>query len=204
MCTAHDSQRSKVAQLIQEYELADLGDELEQRWTRTEDRDSLRDLAEYFNKQLLRKSLEDEKVNSTEAVISDHYHTLTSDDVTSGVRQERRSQLKRQGVDIDSLEEDFISYQSMRTYLRNFRRATPPEKTISPEDHREQKYNTIQQLRSRLNAVTEKSLTELRQADHLTLGDFEVVITVRVRCSDCGTRAPVTDLLTDGSCDCSS
>lgn len=200
----HDSQRSKVARLIREYGLSGLGDELERRWTRTEQRDSLRDLAEYFNRQLLRKSLEDENAGSLDATDTDLYHSLTSDDVTSGVRQETRSQLERQGVDTDSLEDDFVSYQSMRTYLRNVRDATPPENSVSPEAHRNRKYGTIQRLRSRLNAVTEKLLAELRGADHLVLGEFEVIVAVRVRCSDCGTTVPVTDLLTDGGCECSS
>lgn len=49
--------RNKVARLIEEYDLAGIGKEMEQLWTAEEDRRSLRDLAIYFNQSSLRRHL---------------------------------------------------------------------------------------------------------------------------------------------------
>jgi len=194
--------RSKVARLIDEYGLTSIGDELERRWTRADDRSSLRDLSEYFNRQLLRATLETAETNPLDGEVENLYRLLVNDDITSGVRQETRSRLKQRGVDVETLEEDFVSYQSIRTYLQTVRDATASDEPRSPEDHRRKKRNTIQRLTDRLDTVTEQSLTELENADHLTLREFDVLVTVRVHCSDCNTQVQVTDLLTEGGCQC--
>lgn len=196
--------RSKVVRLIDEYELHGLGDELEDRWTRSENRSSLRDLAEYFNQQLLSIALETTDSELLDGEVDNLYRLLTNDDITSGVRQETRSHLEQQGVDADSLENDFVSYQAIRTYLRNYRDVSPPDDSDSPEAHRERKYATVQQLTSRLTTVATDALAELANAGHLTLGEFDVLVTVRVHCSDCDTRVSITDLLRQGGCECDS
>lgn len=47
----------KLTRLIDEYDLKGLGAELERRWTADENRSSLRDLAEYFNHQLVEAAM---------------------------------------------------------------------------------------------------------------------------------------------------
>ena len=194
--------RSKVARVIDEYDLDGLGDELEERWTRSEDRSSLRALAEYFNRQVLREHIEMEGTDPLDGEIENLYRLLTDEDVTSGVRHETRSRLERRGVDIDPLESDFVSYQAIRTYLRSCRDVSPPEESDSPEDRREQKRNAVQQLSGRLKTVARDALTELRNAGYLTLGQFDVLVTVQVHCSDCDAHMSVSDLLKQGGCQC--
>lgn len=200
MARTSDGPRGKVARLIEEYGLSDIGDELEERWTRSEDRSSLRDLAEYFNRELLRAAIADD--DPLEGEVENLYRLLSDEEVTSGTRQQARYRIEQRGVDVDALEDDFVSYQSIRTYLKKHRDATPPDTTGSPEDQLTRKRETVQRLTNRLNTVAEQSLTELRKAGHVTLGDFNVIVTVRVHCSDCGTQMPITELLTDGECDC--
>jgi len=202
MSNERNGKRSKVAQLIEEYDLSEIGEELEHRWTRTEDRSSLRDLADYFNRQLLRAVLDSVETEPLDGGIDNVYRHLRDDEVTSGVRQETRARLKQRGVDVDTLENSFVSYQAIRTYLREYRNATPPDNSTTPKSHRERKRTTIQQLVSRLVTVTEGSLTELKNAGHLTIGDFDVLVTVRVHCASCDTRVPVSELLRQGSCQC--
>jgi len=185
------------------YELDEgLGAELERRWTRPDDRSSLRDLAEYFNKRLLRAALDTTVSNPLDGEIDNLYRLLTDDDVTSGVRQETRGYLEQRGVDVDALEADFVSYQAVRTYLRTHRGVDHPERSRSSDDHRNSKRETVQQLISRLRIVTTEALGELVNAGNLTLGDFEVTVTVHVHCADCDTRVPVTDLISRGGCQC--
>jgi hypothetical protein len=80
--------RSKVARLIEEYELGGIGEEFERRWTREEDRSSLRDLADEFNRRLLRAALERTGDAPLDGEVDNLYRLLTGDDVTSGVRQQ--------------------------------------------------------------------------------------------------------------------
>jgi hypothetical protein len=194
--------RSKVARLIERYDLAGIGDELEHRWTRAENRSSLRDLADYFNKQILRSALESEDETPIDGEVANLYRLLTDGETTSGVQQQAKNRLAGRGVDPATLEDDFVSYQSIRTYLKQYRDAAPPDDQSSTEDQIQRKQATIQRIVSRLAKVTEQSLTELSNTSRITLGDFSIIVTVRVHCSDCDTQQPVTDLLTNGGCAC--
>lgn len=202
MGTESDTKRSKVARLIAEYDLDGLGQELETRWTRDEDRSSLRDLAAYFNRQLLEASVDPIGSDPLEGGVDNVYRLLTDDEVTSGVRQETRSRLEKRGVEIESLEKDFVSYQAIRSYLTDYRNASPPDTTVDLETHRDRKRTTIQRLTNRLTTVTEDALQELVNADHLTLGRFDVLVTVRVHCRDCDNRVSIPDLFARGGCNC--
>ncbi|WP_436927472.1 rod-determining factor RdfA [Halosimplex amylolyticum] len=192
----------KVARLIQEHELEGMGNELERRWTRAENRSSLRDLADYFNRELLRTVLESEGATPLNGEVENYYRLLTDDEATSGVKQQVRNQLEDRGINVDALMADFVSYQSIRTYLKQYREVKPPNDQSSEEDRIEQKRATIQRLANRLVRVTEQSLSELANTSRITIGDFSVIVTVRVHCSDCDTQQPVTDLLTNGGCAC--
>jgi len=194
--------RSKVARIIESYGMTGTGDELERRWTRVENRSSLRDLADYFNKQLLKSALESAGETPLEGEVDNLYRLLTDDEITSGVRQQARNRLEDRGVDVNTLESDFVSYQSIRTYLKQVRDAEPPKEQDEPETQLERKRATIQRLVNRLVQVTEQSLTELANASRITLGEFSVIVSVRVHCSECDTQQPVTDLLANGGCAC--
>jgi hypothetical protein len=202
MGSESDTKRSKVARLIGEYGLDGLGDELEERWTRSEDRSSLRDLADYFNRQLLESALESIDTDPLQGGVDNVYRLLTDDDVTSGVRQETRSRLEQRGVDVESLENDFVSYQAIRTYLKEYRDTSSPDTSVDPDTHRQRKRTTIQQLTSRLTTVTEEALGELKNADRLALGEFNVLVAVRVHCLDCDSRVSIPELIRNGGCDC--
>lgn len=194
--------RSKVARLIETYDLSGLGEELEARWTRGDDRQSLRQLAALFNRRLLRSALQSAGANPDGQEVETAYRQLTDDDVSSGHRTEARGRLRRQGVDVDRLTDDFVSRQAIHTYLTSYRDAAPPDDDLSEAEHRSRKSETIQRLTSRLVAVARRALTDLRNADRLVLGEFDVLVSVRVHCTDCGTQSSITDLLAAGGCEC--
>jgi hypothetical protein len=151
---------------------------------------------------MLRKTLEASEVSPLGGGVDEVYRLITDDEVSSGRRQEVKSQLEQNGIDIESLQGEFVSYQSIRTYLRNYRNVEPPDKTLSAKELRQSKQSIIQRLKSRLSTVTTGALRDIRRAGYLTLGGFEVTVTVRIHCSDCDTRMSVNDLLDDGSCHC--
>jgi hypothetical protein len=195
---------SKVARLLEVYGLGEeYGDRLEQLWTADgEQRESLRALADRFNERLLESAMDDAGMSAVEGEVSNLYRLLTADDVSSGNRIEARRRLEQQGIDIEQLERDFVTYQAIRSYLKEYRDATYEHK--SPRDRVETVVQTIQRLRSRTQSVAERSLDQLTNTDQLSLGEFRIFVDISVLCEDCDTQYGLVELLQEGSCDCDS
>ena len=191
--------RSKVVRLIEEYDLQGLGAELEQQWTAEEDRKSLRELARDFNWQLLEQALEEANVQYLDGEIKNTYRLLTDDEVSSAESTRVKRRLERDGVDIDALENDFVTYQAIRSYLKDHRGA---EYTPDETDPLEREATNVQKLCGRMATVTGGKLEQLRASDELTLGEFRTLADIRVVCEDCNTQFNVLDLLNRGGCNC--
>lgn len=192
---------SKVVRLLEEYELEGLGEELERRWTATEDRQSLRQLAHLFNERLVEAALRNAGSQPLDGEAANLYRLLTADDVTSADQTRARRQLERAGVDSEQLEANFVTYQAIRTYLKSHRNA---EYTPDETDPLERETTNLQQLRGRTVSVTEGKLNQLLESDELRLGEFRTIVDIQVVCEDCNTQYDVVELLERGGCDCPS
>lgn len=192
----------KVGRLIETYELAGLGDELVEQWTApADDRSSLRELADYFNRRLLAAALDDAAVDTLEGDVGNMYRLLT-DDVSSGVRAEVRNRLDRQGVDVEAVESAFVSHQAIHTYLRKYQNVAFEPAESSPTERRETERERIRRLQSRTEAVTEDSIERLSDGEALSIARPSVLVDVRVLCDDCGGDYTVDELLSQGGCAC--
>lgn len=194
-----DPGRSKVGRLVERYDLAGLGDELEYRWTAPEDdRASLRDLAEYVNRSVLEAALRAAGHSPTDAEVDGLYEAITDDDVDSGTRTRKRRELERHGVDVERLRASFVSHQAVHTYLTEVRNASfdPDPPTV------EGSKATLARLRNRTSAVTESTLERLAAADRIADSQYEALVDVRVLCRDCGRASDLEALLEDGGCTC--
>lgn len=197
-----DPTRSKVGRLLKSHEMTAVGQELEDRWLGDGyESQSLRSLADWFNKRLLAAKLEDAGQNPIDGEVENLYRLLTADDVTAGMRVDAEAALEQQGIDPEDLRSEFVSHQAVYTYLTEFRGAS---KGRSSENRVGSVRTTIQRLQSRLVAVVENNLAQLRDSGKLVLGEFNVLLDVQVLCEDCGASYPVTDLLERGGCDCES
>jgi cobalamin biosynthesis protein CobD/CbiB len=193
--------RSKVERLIEEYDLVGLGDELVASWTAEGDeRKSLRQLATEFNVALVDACLEQEGVTHFDSDGEAIYESLSEDDAESE-RATVKARLERTGIDIEQLEKDFVTYQAIRSYVKEIRNAE--YQTATDEEHIEKQKNTIQRLVSRATSVTEEKLARLRDTGRISLGNFRLIIDFQVYCRDCDTQKTVSDLLDDGGCECS-
>lgn len=194
---------SKVARVIDSYGLDGLGEELEESWTGDgEQRRSLRELAEYFNEQVLRAAMVQAGMNPLEGEAANTYRLLAESDVSGGARRSAEKSLEREGVDSDELRRDFVSHQAIYTYLTKNRGVSRPSESTPDEDQTDKDERTIRRLKNRVVAVTEKTVENLRNTERLTLGDFDVLVNVRVYCNDCGTQREVSDLFAAGGCEC--
>lgn len=192
---------SKVARLIDDYDLDGLGAELERRWTAPSDRrDSLRDLATVVNRRVLETALHRADARPLPGSVAELYRELAGTDSSAGDRTRARRRLERAGIDVDGLREDFVSHAAVRTYLRNNRGVEhEPEPELS-----ESADATIARLAGRLEAVTADRVDAAAGRGDIVLGDHDVTVTVRVACRDCGQQRPVGELLEAGGCGCAS
>lgn len=107
------SRKRKVAKIKEKYELEELDDQLTHRYTVRGE--SLRDLANFVNTEITAKYLSD-KPFSPEYVS----HTLRNPDGTVSKRKqsELRRRLRRHDVEITTLENDWVTHMSVRSYLQ--------------------------------------------------------------------------------------
>ncbi|AGB31734.1 hypothetical protein Natpe_1870 [Natrinema pellirubrum DSM 15624] len=185
----------KIGRITQDYHIPNLDRELLKR---RDQGDSLRDLATYLNKQILSVALS----SATREVIGDAdsiYDVLRGDGVSRSRRAELRSKLSRNDVDIDSIEEDFVSHQTVRNHLHDCEGIdTGRESTADIDGARK----TIEWAQARSEGVIEETLERLRNADEISDVPTEVTQSVRVGCSACGSTYRIEDYLDQGGCDC--
>lgn len=193
--------RSKVARLIDEYDLNGLGEEMARRWTAEDDRWSLRDLADHFNQAVLEAAMQAEGAQLLDGEVENTYRLLTDEDVGEADRTRARRRLERDGIEVDDLVDHFVTYQAIRTFLMKYQGA---EYTKDETDPLERETTNIQQLRGRVDSVTAGKLEQLRDSGELTLGEFRTLVDVRIVCEDCNAQYDVVELLENGGCDCPS
>lgn len=196
----------KVGRVIAEYGLGGLGSELEARWTgKGGEQHSLRELADRFNRRVLEAALEDAGVRSLEGDVENRYRLLTDDDVSAGMRQQARRELERAGIDVDALESNFVSHQSIYTYLTDHRGASHvSDSEPDPEDRVEREIDKINALASRTRAVTTDSVERLISAGLVDGVDPSVFVDVQVTCEACGSVSSASSFLESGGCSCRS
>ena len=193
---------TKVRRVIDAYSLEGVGEELAARWTGDGyERESLRSLADRFNKRVLAASMESAGLSPLDGEVDNTYRLLTDDDVSAGMRTQARRRLEREGVDPEPLTDDFVSHQAIHTYLTTDREVDPPGEP-STADRLDDDRETIQRLQGRLEAVSEDTIDRLDSADGLSIGAFSVLVDVQVVCEDCGGQYEIGELLAAGGCQC--
>lgn len=191
--------QSKVGRLIEEYDLEGFGAELERLWTADEDRRSLRDLADYFNRKLLSEALDESDIQPLDGELQNTYRLLTDEEVSSAEATRIKRRLERESVDVEQLLDDFVTYQAIRTYLKDHRGA---EYTPDETDPLKRELTNFQKLRGRMESVTHGKLEQLRDSDQFTLGEFQTLANIQVVCEDCNNQFDILELLDQGGCYC--
>jgi hypothetical protein len=187
-----------VARVIDKYDLAQMGSHLEAAWTgETGERTSLRDLADEFNETVLTAALRDAGGAPMMLEVSEAYEKLSSGTEANATRARRR--LERKGINVHTVESDFVTHQAIHTYLKRDRDVSLPS---DDGDRRKRKIESIEKLQGRLTAVTESTLSSLAAAGDLNGDDYNVLVNVRAVCPDCGIDRSVSEFLREGGCSC--
>lgn len=187
---------TKVARVIEAYDLDGMGANLEAAWTgKAGTRTSLRDLANEFNEAVLEAALREASISVVSVDVSSTYNALQSESGSEANRARRR--LERQEIDIDELTKDFVTHQAIHTYLTQEREASLP---AADGDLADKKLETIEKLQGRLSVVVESALSSLTNAGELDRDDYDILVDIRAICPSCGTDMPVAELIRHGSC----
>jgi len=186
----------KVDRVAEVRGLSELDDQLRERWTGGT---SLRDLETYVNEQVLRAAMRTAGMDPIDGEVATLYRILSNDEVSVGERVTAESRLERNGVDLAEVRDDFVSYGTVRTHLRDCLNVeTSREESFDVDDAR----RTVLRLLSRTEAVTERTIERLTNTDALTVPDPSVGLSLRVACGDCGDEYTFSELLRRGGCSC--
>jgi hypothetical protein len=187
----------KVSEIADRYSLTGLDGELQ---SRRDDGESLRELANYVNDQVV--TAIDLDVTATPATVR---RVLASDSVAEtdldiSTYERITTRLDNSDVDVSSLARDFVSHETVRVHLGDHldvdTSRDPDPKSI--EDTRAM----IASIRDRDASIVERALEGLRREDLITSGPIDGTLTVRVTCSGCGRSYAVDEFLDDGGCPC--
>lgn len=200
--TAADlNKRYKVGRVISKYGLTEFLEELPARWLGEDhESQSLRELADYLNVEILREAMESENLQPLDGEVENTYRLLTGDGVSSGMRTAKRNELERDGLDVGPVEDDFVTHQAIYTYLTEVLDVSKQDQ--EDEDPIEKHSERINRLRSRTQAVATNTLDSLVDNNVLEVGDPEISVTIQVYCDRCNRQYPLSSLLSEGGCDC--
>lgn len=195
------NERYKVGRVISKYDLEDFHGDLADRWLGNErDAQSLRELAADLNVSILREGMKSANFQPLDGEVENAYRLLTGDEVSSGMRTAKRNELEWDDVDVDSVEDDFVTHQAVYTYLTEVLNVSKQKQ--NDEDPIEKHSERINRLRSRTEAVAANSIDSLMGNNALDVGDPEVSMTIQVYCHQCNRQYTLSSLLTQGGCDC--
>lgn len=197
-----ENKQSKVARLIAEYDLEGIGEEMEELWTRTDDTGlSTRELADHFNKELLRAVLHDAGMEVIQSELTAIQSFVNGEQQTVREEIEVEERLARHDIDPDKLNSLFVSHQTVYNYLTEQRGAEYQNDT-GPEERIRKSSDSIQKMKARTTSVAKNILDSLARAGLITLGEYDVISEVSVYCEDCGSRFTTSELIARRGCNC--
>ena len=193
----------KVPKLLEEYELDGYGAKLCELWTRETNRYSVRELEVKFNGRLIQAAVETQGGEIDARTAEDYYQNLASDETEESKRQRIRDRLAGFGVDVGSLESDFVSYHGIYTYLRS-QGATPGSESDADDPEALLK-SALQAAKTARETAAEELISELEQ-----LSDAGVIpetppephVVIKVTCAYCERVHPLRRYLTRQGCGC--
>ena len=193
----------KVGRVVEAYGLPSMDDRLTARWLGTDgERLGLRDLKAFFNRAVLRASMQEAGLDPLDGEVEEIYRLLDEGEAGDRSPVRARERLERAGVDVDSVQRDFVSHPTIGAHLKGCIGVEPPRSTGG--DQLAKAEERVFKLQNRMEAVVRGSIEHLRDTDRVEADDFDVFVSARVLCERCGTQYDVHDFLRREGCDCAS
>lgn len=176
--------RCKVCRVLDERGMERYEDRLVEQWQADPPtRKGYRQLATWLNVLMLRREMERAGLSTLGDEAASKYERLTAEE--SSIAAEVRDGLRNSGIDIESLERDFVSYGVIRTHLKECLGAE--RETTSTEWEPE----AIEISRSHAEGKVEEAIRSLRNKGSLASeGDVTVHVSVELECEACHAKVP--------------
>jgi hypothetical protein len=188
----------KVERVAHKYGLSRLDERVLRR--REQEGASLRKLEAYINQRILRAAMEGAGMRVLEGDAENYHRILTEDDASRTAEQQVRRELEQEGVPVEEVLSDMVSYQTVRAHLNDCL-DTDTSKDDAPPDP-EQAESTFRGLQTRAENVVEKALNRFRKHDVIDIGSPHVNVIINVTCGDCGRTYGAYELLNRKQCEC--
>lgn len=186
----------KLCHILGEYSLEPYEDRPVEQWTAdTGNRKGYRALAEELNVTLLRNEMDCAGLETLGDEAQSKYERLLDESVTG---TEVESVLLREGVPIEQLQDDFVSYGVVRTHFIDCL-GLEPERTSG-----NWKQEAISITSDRAEEKVSEAVRSLLNKGDLAVGaDISVHATIEIECEKCHTQVPVERALRRGHvCQC--
>lgn len=165
---------------------------------RREEGASLRNLAEFVNERILEAEIDASDVDVAGDAGS-VYAALTEDRVSTEKRVNTIDQLNDVGINVKALQEDFVSYQSVRYHLQNCLDMDTGRRGVETI---EEGRGVIEWARTREENVIGRTLSRLQRIGAIAGGDLRTSSTVTVECTECESTYMISEFLDRGACEC--
>lgn len=189
----------KVCRVLDERGVEHYDDRLLDEWQAEQSqRKGYRALARWLNVTLLRREMDQAGLSTLGGEASSKYERLSSDD-RDGEEVERL--LRREGVDVDGLQSDFVSYGVVRTHLQDCLGA----EYVREESDSDWEEESIRIAHEHAREKITDAVRSLVNKDEIAVGgDVSVRLDAEIECGECQVRAPLRRVRRRGYvCDCS-
>lgn len=173
----------KVCRILDERDLNYYDERLLSEW-QGEERKGYRQLARWLNVTLLRREMDRAGLSTLGDEAESKYERLQEGGATA---DEVTDILRREGVAIDELRDDFVSYGVIRKHLKECLGAE-----YEPEQSSEWEQDAIEIARSHAHDKIENAVRSMVNKGKLTASDdITLHIDVELECEECQTRVPL-------------
>lgn len=195
-------QRCKVDRALEKYDLDTVvtgydttNEYLLARWNGTDGRspNGYRPLTDWFNKRLLKAIYDENGRDATGTRLQSEYDALTGDDEL--VREEVADDLRMDGIDVDGVLGDMISWSTMRHHMKS---CLEGEKD-RPDSTSEWERRSVDIARNQTREKVADALSSLDSKGRLPGGSqADTSIQVQLQCPVCHVRVPFDEALSRG------
>lgn len=189
--------KKKIVRVAEEYDLEGIGEELAKKWTdpNPEDRYSLSDLLEFFNRRVLRAAMEEAGIDVRPGEVEYSYQYLMDDDAMRANKEETQLRLKNSGVDVEKLLDDFVrSEQTILKYLRDVKELEFTTKQPNG-DWRQADLEKVRKLERRFENVVDDIVKRLKTENDLPDDEFDLDASCVITNKKTGQSKEIKELL---------
>lgn len=187
----------KVCRVLDERGLDGYDDRLLSQWRGSgSSRKGYRQLARWLNVTLLRREMDEVGLSTLGGEAESKYERLRGEDARAA---EVATVLEREGVDVDALRTDFVSYGVVRTHLTDCLDAS-----YEPGEPSDWEADAIEVALDHASGKIQSAVGSLHGKGELSVGgELAVHVDVELECDACQSRVPLDRALRRGAvCSC--